>query len=548
MTGIIRYKNAAILFFISIILVGVMTGEAQSQTLTGWTDDAVNNPVFDPLTRSYYPAVIYQQGAFGNSMGDDIDGAGGVADTYAVAPYYKLWSTNGAGGIQLAYSDDGINWTTYDSSATLPGLTNAHHVVVLYDDSGFGGGSTNYKIWYWDTSELYGPCDPLNGDLSCSIRYAESTDGITWENDQVSFGGVGGVSSDPTWWQRGSYGPVSVIYNASPGNTSPVDRRYVMYYDATTGGIQQIGLAYSDDGIAWTRYTDAATPIFPNGGAGTWDATHVTSGTVRQKLDGTWEMWYSGGDGRADEGIGYATSPDGLVWTRDPNNPIAALGGFGAFGGLGAPGTWNDIRNYTPMVLFDANGFDGNGPACYYKMWRTGRTNTPSTNYTTGHACGDAILPIPPTATPAPTSAPASVSASSFEPTISKLGFLVPGATEIQIQWAITVSNQGDGPGNNVVVTDILQAGWQVDSVNTSEGTPLSHSISGSTITLTIPILNPGESVQFSIITTIPPGGSIINTACLAADNYPGERCTTALPITALPQTGESPWWRNALK
>jgi hypothetical protein len=33
-------------------------------------------------------------------------------------------------------------------------------------------------------------------------------------------------------------------------------------------------------------------------------------------------MWYSGGEQYEPNAIGYATSPDGLTWTKYPQNPI----------------------------------------------------------------------------------------------------------------------------------------------------------------------------------------------------------------------------------
>jgi sucrose-6-phosphate hydrolase SacC (GH32 family) len=40
--------------------------------------------------------------------------------------------------------------------------------------------------------------------------------------------------------------------------------------------------------------------------------------------DGVYKLWYTGYDGTADglRMLGYATSPDGITWTRHPRNPI----------------------------------------------------------------------------------------------------------------------------------------------------------------------------------------------------------------------------------
>jgi len=135
-----------------------------------------------------------------------------------------------------------------------------------------------------------------------------------------------------------------------------------------------------------------------------------------------------------------------------------------------------------------------------------------------------------------------------FDPAISKLGFLVPGQTGVQgeqIEWVITVSNPGSVAGSNVVITDTLRDGLRVDRVEVSGG---SSSISGQTVTVTLPSLAPGSSVRFSIFTTVISGGAQIdNTACVTAANSSGEECANALAVRALPTTGETPYWRALL-
>lgn len=36
----------------------------------------------------------------------------------------------------------------------------------------------------------------------------------------------------------------------------------------------------------------------------------------------TYRMWYSGGEQNEPNAIGYATSPDGLTWTKNETNPV----------------------------------------------------------------------------------------------------------------------------------------------------------------------------------------------------------------------------------
>ena len=127
---------------------------------TGWTDYA-SNPVLDPSTRAYYPTLAYDNSKF--------SGRG-------AAYYYKMWYSTG-GQIGLAHSDDGKSWVDVGVLPTLS--TNAHHSWVLYDSGGFGGSGVFYKVWYWDTSKLFGPAQ--------AIAYAESTDGVSWTNHQNEY-------------------------------------------------------------------------------------------------------------------------------------------------------------------------------------------------------------------------------------------------------------------------------------------------------------------------------------------------------------------------
>jgi len=68
----------------------------------------------------------------------------------------------------------------------------------------------------------------------------------------------------------------------------------------------------------------------------------------------------------------------------------------------------------------------------------------------------------------------------------------------------------------------------------------------GQKVTVTIPSLAPGQSVNFGIVTTvIRGGGTIDNTVCMSASNLDSERCTVGSVVASLPQTGEKPWWRT---
>ncbi len=63
--------------------------------------------------------------------------------------------------------------------------------------------------------------------------------------------------------------------------------------------------------------------VFTAGGEGKWDAKVRERGWILRD-GGVYKLWYTGYDGTA-EGtrlLGYATSPDGIKWTRHPRNPL----------------------------------------------------------------------------------------------------------------------------------------------------------------------------------------------------------------------------------
>jgi hypothetical protein len=365
------FRLAILVLFISctaITALNVIPAGAQSPC--DWVEYG-NNPVFGQWlpggAKAYYPKVIYDPNQFSH---------------HGESAYYKMWfnSDNGTGGsysIGYAYSDNGTSWTQVINPVN--GLhPKSGHPLVKYDPDGFGGSVYYYKIWYWD-----------NGADGCTInalRYAKSKDGVTWEDDQPLTQDnaaklvTPGLFND---WNRCSNGPCDLIYNptGSSDNISIWNNKYVMYYMGNNGNNEYIGLAYSDNGTYWTRFGNA--PVLSpcttsdNSTIG-WDFRSVGYCTVI-KLSGSWQMWYCGGP-FTNQGIGYATSTDGIIWTKDPNNPI--------FHKDDGP-LWRNDRTYTPWVVYDAANFGEPGNTCLYKMWFSGTSNTGK--YSVGYACATPV-------------------------------------------------------------------------------------------------------------------------------------------------------------
>lgn len=84
---------------------------------------------------------------------------------------------------------------------------------------------------------------------------------------------------------------------------------------------------FAEDLRHWTAHP--ANPVFTAAGPDQWDARLRERGWVlfdREAKAGSpaWHLWYTGYDGTpaGRRKLGYATSADGLKWTRHPGNPL----------------------------------------------------------------------------------------------------------------------------------------------------------------------------------------------------------------------------------
>lgn len=234
---------------------------------------------------------------------------------------------------------DGINWTKYEGNPVLDlgasGSWDDYHInnpTVIFN-------GTSYEMWFTGS-------DGVNSQ----IGYATSSDGINWikysGNPVLSLGGSG------TWDEIGVAAP-SVLYNGTS---------YEMWYVGGNGSTVQIGYATSSNGINWTKYS--GNPIMGTGI--TWESNSIEHPIVL--YNGTnYEMWYVGYDG-TNRRAGYATSTDGISWTKYSSNPVLDLG---------TSGSWDDEQIISPIVIFDGTN---------YKMWYSGLTYNPPAYWRIGYA------------------------------------------------------------------------------------------------------------------------------------------------------------------
>lgn len=187
-----------------------------------------------------------------------------------------------------------------------------------------------------------------DGSTGTNIGYATSPDGVDWTK-----------YDDPTTISPPYANSDPVLTTGSSGSWDEVaNYQPSVFFDGTTyhlwfggheGTNRQIGYATSPDGITWTKYS--GNPILTPGPSGSWDDVWVDSPNVLF-MDGTFHMWYSGNNGTITQS-GHATSPDGITWEKDTLNPVLKV----------ESGEWDDIMCYQPSVIFD--GYT-------YHMWYSG--------------------------------------------------------------------------------------------------------------------------------------------------------------------------------
>jgi hypothetical protein len=236
---------------------------------------------------------------------------------------YKLYyAGNDFASMNLAQSPDGITWTPYSAN---PVISDAqYHSDVKYYSTGFPGANSgtnpslltmNYRIWY----------QGLNQNSIEGWRYAESPDGINWYNHiPVSQFGIPVYSSATGV----TYGIVDVIYTPGATNTG-TDWTFRIYANVQWevgiyGGKELVVMAFSSDGYNWTGYDPTlvgyATPVFTGTlDTSRFDCDHIGWFKVIKNSPTDWQAFYSGGKGstyQALNGIGYATSTDGIQWTH----------------------------------------------------------------------------------------------------------------------------------------------------------------------------------------------------------------------------------------
>jgi predicted GH43/DUF377 family glycosyl hydrolase len=255
----------------------------------------------------------------------------------------------------------GQYWEKYDQNPVLRRdtvYTNLPNDIIAISDGWVIKDASTYKMWYTCGGINY-PADTL---LRSRICYCESNDGITW--NKYAGNPILDVSYTNGWDSLGVE-TVSVIIDES----APLNERFKMWYAGQYFNAYRydFGYATSPDGLNWTKHPN---PVLQVGNASTWEDGFIEGPSVLK--DGAiYKMWYAGyslTDGKVQ--IGYATSTDGINWIKYANNPVLSTSSIG----------WDMIYVQDPHVIKVGNS---------YHMWYGGADQNDNFGQQTGYASSE---------------------------------------------------------------------------------------------------------------------------------------------------------------
>ncbi|MBO4407447.1 MAG: hypothetical protein J5849_07075 [Clostridia bacterium] len=135
-----------------------------------------------------------------------------------------------------------------------------------------------------------------------ALAVAFSDDGVAWTAPRAT------LPPDPvTGWED----------QVNRNCVLKVGDRYLMWYTGQARGMSFIGLAESEDGLAFRRVGKEPVLIPER----YWEGTSVMNPCVLFE-NGVFRMWYSAGETYEPNVLAYAESSDGIRWRKSPINPI----------------------------------------------------------------------------------------------------------------------------------------------------------------------------------------------------------------------------------
>ena len=143
-----------------------------------------------------------------------------------------------------------------------------------------------------------------------SLALVESKDGIHWSEPVI----ILGPRETAEGWEDDLNRPVVIKH----------ENRYHMWYTGQykagkVDGKSWIFYAVSDDGVEWQRV--GMEPVLS--AEEKWEKVAVMlPQVIWDNNENLFKMWYAAGEQYEPNEVGYATSPDGIQWTKHKANPV----------------------------------------------------------------------------------------------------------------------------------------------------------------------------------------------------------------------------------
>ena len=191
-------------------------------------------------------------------------------------------------------------WNKYENNPVLEGTSGE------WDASGVANPNVMldkniFKMWY-------------GGSIgsTAKIGYATSSNELKWEKLNNFIIGPNPIEG----WDEYEVSNPSVLYS----NSKKYEMWYIAASSRWQGGYDtsRVRYATSEDGIHWTLYPKYVL----RGDNGAWDSGGINRGISVVSVNGEYKMWYTGLDSANNWKIGLATSNDGINWEKYSNNPV----------------------------------------------------------------------------------------------------------------------------------------------------------------------------------------------------------------------------------
>lgn len=246
-------------------------------------------------------------------------------------------------GLADVSTDGNTGWQRSVCGAVLKGTSGTYDSVGIDQINVIYNANANrYDAWYrtTDSSKVQ------------RIGYAQSTNGIQWTKNSTPVLSPGASSA----WDAKALAFPSVLIEGG---------QYTMWYHAQdTANKIRIGRAISTNGITWTK-SPTTWVLEPT--PSTWDSVGTSAPSVMYDADKKlYKMWYTGSDNTSLR-TGYATSPDGIVWTKHPTWVL----------NVGGTGDWDSRRAVFTRVQKDQG---------FYRAYYSGDDVANTYTYELGYA------------------------------------------------------------------------------------------------------------------------------------------------------------------